>query len=200
LIGRLAGRVVEDGADGTLILDVNGVGYEVTVPQGALGRAGADASGATTLHVHTHVREDAFVLFGFPSRDERTAFRELIGVSNIGPKIALSILGVLSPGELTAVVQRAETARLVAVPGVGKKTAERIVLELKDKLRFAPASAATAPRAAPRDEKGEMLHGTLTRMGFRAAEAERAVSALGARVESMPLGELVREALALLAR
>jgi holliday junction DNA helicase RuvA len=200
LIGRLVGRVVEDGADGTLILDVNGVGYEVTVPQGALGRAGADASGATTLYVHTHVREDAFVLFGFPSRDERSAFRELIGVSNIGPKIALSILGVLSPGELTGVVQRAETGRLVAVPGVGKKTAERIVLELKDKLRFLPAPSATAAPAAPRGEKGELLQGALTRMGFRAAEAERAVTALGARVESMPLGDLVREALALLAR
>jgi Holliday junction DNA helicase RuvA len=207
LIGRLVGKLVEDEG-GAVVLDVRGVGYEVTVPLGTAGRVGpadADAeSGAVTLFVHTHVREDALLLYGFASRDERAAFRQLIGVSNIGPKIALNILGALSVGELAAAVAGAQTAKLTAVPGVGKKTAERIVLELKDKLlAHAPpvAGAAPAPAARPasRGAKAELLHGALTRMGYRPAEAERAVSALGARVETEPLADLVREALAVLA-
>jgi Holliday junction DNA helicase RuvA len=154
--------------------------------------------------VHTHVREDALLLYGFSSRDERAVFRQLIGVSNIGPKIALSILGALSVGELAAAIARAETNKLTAVPGVGKKTAERIVLELKDKL-LAPApsilsgGAAPAGRPAARGAKAELLHGALTRMGYRPAEADRAVTTLGARVETEPLADLVREALGVLA-
>jgi Holliday junction DNA helicase RuvA len=208
LIGRLVGKLVEDAelADGgAVVLDVRGVGYEVTVPLGTAGRAGpADADGAVTLFIHTHVREDALLLYGFASRDERAAFRQLIGVSNIGPKIALNILGALSVGELAAAVAGAQTAKLTAVPGVGKKTAERIVLELKDKL-LAHALIASGPLAVPasrpaaRGAKAELLHGALTRMGYRPAEAERAVSALGARVETDPLADLVREALGVLA-
>jgi Holliday junction DNA helicase RuvA len=206
LIGRLVGQVVEEAADGAVVLDVRGVGYEVTVPLGAVGRAAPDAEGAVTLFVHTHVREDAFLLYGFASREERAVFRQLIGISNIGPKIALSILGALSVADLAAAVARGETARLTTVPGVGKKTAERICLELKDKLlAHAPAVAAgSAPRpggaaaVVPTPKKGEMLHGALTRMGFRPAEADRAVAALGGRVEEAPLAELVREALAVL--
>jgi Holliday junction DNA helicase RuvA len=200
LIGRLVGKVVEDGADGTLILDVGGVGYEVLVPLGTGGRVTPDAAGVVTLFVHTHVREDAFLLYGFASRDERAAFRQLIGVSNIGPKIALSILGALSVSELAAAVARGETAKLTAVPGVGKKTAERLVLELKDKLVAHVPVLAAAPqvRPAPRGAKAELVHGALTRMGYRPAEAERAVAALGARVDEEPLPDLVREALGVL--
>jgi Holliday junction DNA helicase RuvA len=202
LIGRLVGSVVED-VEGAVVLDVRGVGYEVSVPAGTVGRATPDAEGAVTLFVHTHVREDALLLYGFASRDERVAFRQLIGVSNIGPKIALSILGTLSVGELAAAVARAETSKLTAVPGVGKKTAERIVLELKDKLQAhaLPALASGAPAARPpaRGAKAELLHGALTRMGYRPAEAERAVTTLGGRVETELLADLVREALAVLA-
>jgi Holliday junction DNA helicase RuvA len=200
LIGRLAGKIVEDGADGTVVVDVHGVGYEVTVPLGTVGRAAPDAEGLVTLFVHTHVREDALLLYGFASRDERAVFRQLISVSNIGPKIGLAILGALSVGELAGAVARGETARLTAIPGVGKKTAERIGLELKDKLLAqAPPLAAPVSRAPTRGEKGELLHGALTRMGYRPAEADRAVTTLGARVETVPLAELVREALAILA-
>src|SRR6185369_8880802 len=122
LIGRLVGRIVEESADGAVVLDVHGVGYEVTVPLGTVGRATPDPQGAVTFYVHTHVREDALLLFGFASRDERAVFRQLIGVSNIGPKIALSILGALSVGELAGAIARGETSKLTAVPGVGKKT------------------------------------------------------------------------------
>ncbi len=200
MIGRLVGRIVEDAADGTLVLDVRGVGYEVLAPLGTVGRAAPDAEGAVTLFVHTHVREDALLLYGFASRDERAAFRQLIGVSNIGPKIGLSILGALSVAELATAVARGETAKLTGVPGVGKKTAERIVLELKDKLlALAAPLVATAPaKPTSRGAKAELVHGALTRMGYRPVEAERAVSSLGARVESEPLADLVREALGLL--
>lgn len=201
MIGRLVGSVVED-VEGTVVLDVRGVGYEVTVPAGTVGRAAPDAEGAITLFVHTHVREDALQLFGFASRDERVTFRQLIGVSNIGPKIALNILGSLSVGELATLVSRAETGKLTKVPGVGKKTAERIVLELKDKLvAHAPPAMLTplpAVKPAPHGAKAELLHGALTRMGYRPAEADRAVSTLGNRVEAEPLADLVREALAVL--
>lgn len=200
MIGRLSGRVVEDGADGMLVLDVRGVGYEVTAPLGALGRAPVDANGEITLFVHTHVREDALSLYGFPTREDRVAFRALIGVSNVGPKIAVSLLGAMSAGELAAAIARGDVARLTKIPGVGKRTAERLVLELKDKL---PASQAAlpAPIAPARPGgKSETLQGALTNLGFRPAEAERAVAALGDRVDAEPMGELVRAALALLAR
>lgn len=201
MIGRLVGKIVEDSADGTVVVDVRGVGYEVTVPLGSVGRMTPDAEGAVTVFVHTHVREDALLLYGFASRDERAVFEKLISVSNIGPKIALSILGSLSVSELASAIARGETNKLTAVPGVGKKTAERIVLELKDKL-LAPAAslplAAPPPKAAARTQKAELLHGALTRMGYRPAEADRAVTALGSRVEAEPLADLVREALAVL--
>jgi Holliday junction DNA helicase RuvA len=204
MIGRLVGKLVEEAADGAAILDVSGVGYEVIVPLGAVGRAaGLAGEGAPlTLWVHTHVREDAFLLYGFATREDRAVFRQLISVSSIGPKIALSILGALSVGELAAAVAGAETTKLTRVPGVGKKTAERIVLELKDKLlAAAPTLTAPSPNAKPaaRGAKAELLHGALTRLGYRPAEADRAVTTLGARVEAEGLSDLVREALGILA-
>jgi holliday junction DNA helicase RuvA len=201
LIGRLAGRIVDDGADGMVVIDVGGVGYEVMVPLGTVGRLAVDA-GVVTLFVHTHVREDALLLYGFGSLDERAAFRLLISVSNIGPKIAMSILGSLSVADLAAAVTHGETARLTKIPGVGKKTAERIALELKDKL-VATKSIVTTPNAPPQPSstaKADLVHGALTRMGFRPAEAERAIASLGSRVESAPIGELVRDALAVLSK
>ena len=200
MIGRLTGRIAADDADGTAVIDVGGVGYELTVPIGTVGKLSPSGEGgAVTLYVHTHVREDAFLLYGFASLDERSAFRHLIGISSIGPKIAMNILGVLDVGELASVIARGELAKLTRVPGVGKKTAERIVLELKDKMLAPPSlsSAAASPaRPVPKGNKAELLLGALTRMGFRPAEAERAVGTLGARVDSEPLGDLVREALA----
>lgn len=202
MIGRLSGKIVEDSAEGVVVIDVGGVGYEVTVPLGALGRASRDADGVVTLYVHTHVREDMFALYGFPSRDDRTAFRALIGVSGVGPKIAVALLGGLTGDELATIIARGETARLVAVPGIGKKTAERLILELKGKLHASAAvpTKTAAPSAPAPEAQGELLLGALTRMGFRPAEAERAVTALGARVKTEPLGDLVRDALALLSK
>ena len=203
MIGRLTGRVLEDAADGSLVLDVRGVGYEVLAPLGTLGRALPDEAGAITLFIHTHVREDALLLYGFATREDRGAFRTLIAISNVGPKIAVAILSAVTAGELATLIARGEAGKLTAIPGIGKKTAERLVLELKDKLIAPPPAtgAAALPLAKPaQGPKSELLHGALTRMGFRPAEAERAIATLGARIEAVPLDELVREALALLAR
>lgn len=207
MIARLSGRIVDEGDGGSLVLDVNGVGYEVSAPLGTRGRAAADPSGTITLHVHTHVREDTFQLFGFASADERAAFRAIIAVANVGPKLGISILGAVSVEELAGMVSRGDSKRLTSIPGVGKKTAERLVLELEGKLPVGaprpPGLAGPSTPAQPSEgSRGELLLGALTRMGFRPSEAERAVATLSQSrpLDDAPLGELVREALALLAR
>ena len=139
MIGRLVGRVVTHEADGVSVLDVAGVGYEVMLPQGTLGRARADDTGRITLWVHTHVREDALSLFGFADELERSAFRVLLGVSNVGPKIAVAVLGALPAAELAAAVARKDLAAFTSVSGVGKRIAERLLLELRDKIPVLPA-------------------------------------------------------------
>ncbi len=202
MIGRLAGRIVDDSADGMLVIDVGGVGYEVMVPLGTVGRLAVEG-GLVTVYVHTHVREDALLLYGFASLDDRATFRLLTGISAIGPKIAMSILGAVTIPDLALAVTRGETTRLTKIPGVGKKTAERIVLELKDKLvapKASPAGATSSASPAAQAGKAELVHGALTRMGFRPAEAERAIASLGSRIDSAPIGDLVRDALAVLSK
>jgi Holliday junction DNA helicase RuvA len=199
MIGRLVGTLVGQGDDGTVTIDVGGVGYEVTVPLGAIGRARRDDQGRTILHVHTVVREDALQLYGFPSVEEREVFRMLIGVSNVGPKIATAILGAMPPSELQTAIARRELSRLVAINGVGRKTAERLLLELKDKLGgLALAGVPEAPAAAPPQgaSKQKLLEGALANMGFKPAEVERAVEAVRADLAKKDLAELVRDALA----
>ena len=149
MIGRLVGRVVADDG-GVLVVDVNGVGYEVTVPLGTLGRAPLDDDGRVTLVVHTHVREDAFTLFAFASEADRATFRVLLGVTNVGPKLALAVLGALPPPELATVLARADVKALSTIPGIGKKTAEKILFELKDKAIPAASRDGSAKATAPR--------------------------------------------------
>lgn len=204
MIGRLTGRVVEDEAS-EVVIDVAGVGYEVSVPLGTLGRAVRGPGDVVTLHVHTHVREDAFSLFGFASGAEREVFRTLIGISNVGPKLAMAVLSAISIEDLAAAVGRQEIAKLVSIPGVGKKTAERLVLELKGKLQGVQPGKMTGsvgPGPAPAGPGADQLVATLTRMGFRPNEAERAVATLaqGRDLASAPMAELVRDALAILSR
>src|SRR6478609_11049390 len=172
MIGRLTGRVIEED-DGTTVLDVNGVGYELVTPIGTIGRAATDAEGRVTLFVHTHVREDQLSLFGFASEGDRLAFRTLIGVSSVGPKTAIAVLSALPAHELGLAIARKELGKLTSISGIGKKTAERLLLELKDKLAILhaapPAQRAAAPGHAPATPTGDsagLLSRALVNMGY----------------------------------
>lgn len=204
MIGRLTGIIVEEQADGTVVLDVQGVGYEVLVPLGTVGRLRANhPQGPITLHIHTHVREDIFQLFGFASADDRSTFRVLLSVSSIGPKTAISILSALPASELASVIARKELARLVAINGIGKRTAERLLLELRDKLTATATEGRSAlpyvPSAptAPGTPRAVILS-ALTNLGYKMAEAERAVDALGDKIRTDAVPDLIRESLAFL--
>ncbi len=209
MIGRLKGHIVSESSDGIIVVDVSGVGYEVLVPLGTVGRAPKEADGRVTLLVHTNVREDAITLFGFADSFERDVFRLLTSVTGVGPKIAIGILGALPPSELAVAIARADVKRLQSAPGVGKKLAERLALELKDKLGGlgSGAGAATGVAYAPAPSNGaSVLRGVgptavlvdaLVKMGFKPAEAERAAVELRDRATE-PLDVLVRDALRLL--
>jgi holliday junction DNA helicase RuvA len=205
MIGRLTGKVTEED-DGGIVVDVNGVGYEVIVPLGTIGRCTPDDQGRVTLFVHTHVREDALTLFGFASDGDRVAFRTLIGVSNVGPKTAIHVLSALPAHELGQAIARKELGKLTSISGVGKKTAERLLLELKDKLAILeaaaprPAGAVTTVAAPASASTAELLSRALQNMGYRAVEADRAVEQLGSKLGEMPLPDLIKEALGVLSK
>lgn len=201
MLGWLRGRVLSEEPSG-LILDVNGVGYELTAPVGTLGRATRDERDNVELWVHTHVREDALDLFGFSSELERRVFRLLVSVPNVGPKTAIGVLGALPLDELSRAVAARDLGRLGKIPGIGKKTAERLVVELVEKLpALVPpegASKAGGQAKLPQVGTAQLLLKALVNMGYRPAEAERAVQHLGKRVESDALSDLLRAALAFL--
>jgi len=204
MIGRLTGIVTQED-DGTVVVDVSGVGYELVMPLGSVGRAKIDAEGRAAFFVHTHVREDQISLFGFATDGDRVAFRTLIGVSNVGPKTAIAILSSLPAQKLGQAIARKELGRLTSISGVGKKTAERLLLELKDKLPVLDAAlraGAPGPAAAPhtpaRASNADLLAGALVNMGYRSTEAERAVEQLGPKLAELPLTDLLREALGVL--
>jgi Holliday junction DNA helicase RuvA len=155
------------------------VGYDVAVPLSTfydLAEPGSDVS----LRVHTHVREDLIALYGFGSALELSLFERLISVNGVGPKLALAVLSGIEPGDLVKAVRTADVARLSSIPGIGKKTAERVVLELKDKLPSAPADAAAQPPAAsdPDAELRTDVLSALVNLGYQRAYAERAIDAV----------------------
>ena len=205
MIGWLRGRVVAEEPSG-LVLDIGGVGYELTVPVGTLGRAPSDPKGEVELWVHTHVREDALELFGFASELERRVFRLLVSVPNVGPKTAIGVLGALPIADLSRAISARDLGRLGKVPGIGKKTAERLVVELVDKLpALMPADtlgkAGRGAGLSAASGTAQLLLKALVNMGYRPAEAERAVDHLGKRLsgpEAEPLSDLLRSALAFL--
>jgi Holliday junction DNA helicase RuvA len=208
MIGRLTGRVTQED-DGNVVVDVNGVGYELVVPLGTIGRAKADGEGRSTLFVHTHVREEVFSLFGFATEGDRLAFRTLISVSSVGPKTAIAVLSALPAPDLGQAIARKELGKLTSITGIGKKTAERLLLELKDKVpileaagpRGTAAGANAAPSsAAAASSTGDLLARALVNMGYRQVEADRAVEQLSAKMGDTPLPELLREALAVLSK
>jgi Holliday junction DNA helicase RuvA len=201
VIGRLTGIIVEQGLDGACIVDVGGVGYEVHVPLGTPGRLPQPPAPAV-IHIHTQLREDALTLYGFATLDDRSAFRTLISVTGIGPKLALGILSSLSAHELADAIHRGDRNRFKNVSGVGKKLVERLVLELKDKFHFGTGSVPAAPvrLVTPPAFSGTLgtVHGALVQMGFKPVEAERAIEQITPSAAHKPTEELLREALAFL--
>jgi Holliday junction DNA helicase RuvA len=173
MIGRLTGLLAEKSPP-QLLIDVNGVGYEVDVPMSSFYNL-PGLGERVTLLTHFIVREDAQILFGFLTHDERQTFRLLIKITGVGPRMALSLLSGLSVGELAQAVARQETGRLVKVPGIGKKTAERLLLELKGKL----ADAVSAPAAVADDAQADILQ-ALIALGYSDREAAAALKSLPA--------------------
>ena len=185
MIARLRGTPVARRVDG-LVIDVNGVGYLVAATPSALRRA--DAKGEVALEIHTHVREDALQLYGFAEAAERELFEQLLSVSGIGPKVALAIVSGSSPAELRRAIVLEDTARFEAIPGIGKKTAQRVVLELKEKL----GDPALVPAAEESGEHHVVARDALVELGWSLLDAERALAEVD---PELPPEERVRLAL-----
>ena len=170
MIAQVRGRLLRKQPQ-EAVVDVGGVGYRVTIPLSTFYRIG-EPGAEVTLLTHTHVREDALALFGFLTSVEQALFERLIAVSGVGPKLAVSILSGIEAPDLVAALRSSDLARLTRIPGVGKKTAERLVLELKDKLQDIPSSAAppSGPSAAADDIVSALVH-----LGYSRPEADRAV-------------------------
>jgi len=192
MISRLTGRLLEKQPP-TVVVDVHGVGYEIDVPMSTyyqLPATGADVR----LFTHLVVREDAHLLYGFATEGERQVFRQLIKITGIGARIALAVLSGMSVDELYAAVSQQESARLVRIPGIGKKTAERLMLELKDKLALVPGSAPVPGATAP---AGSDALNALVALGYGDKEARATLAKLPA---DLPLQDAIRQALRLLSR
>ena len=172
MIAFLRGRVLEKQPN-RIIVDVQGVGYDVHVPLSTYYRV-AESGGEVTLKVHTHVREDALLLYGFLTDLERQLFERLIGVSGIGPKMAIVLLSGMEARELVACVLRADVARLTGIPGVGKKTAERICVELRDRIPKAIEAAAASPADSLRDD----LVSALVNLGYHRQAIDKSLDKL----------------------
>jgi holliday junction DNA helicase RuvA len=186
MISRVRGRPVTWGADG-LVVDVGGLGYRLFATPSAVRKAeGADE---VTLETHLHVRDDALQLYGFAEPAERELFEQLLGVGGVGPKVALAIVSGYSPAELRRAILREDAALFQTIPGIGKKTAQRVVLELKEKT--APLAAVEAPHLAAGD--GHVVaRDALVELGYSLAEAEQRLAAVD---PELPPAERVREAL-----
>ena len=191
MIAHLAGTLREKNLQ-RLIVDVGGVGYDVIVPLStmyAIGEPGARVE----LRIHTHVREDALQLFGFASSLEQTLFEKLIAISGIGPKVALSILSGIEPAELTRAIRSSDVARLTRIPGVGKKTAERVVLELKDRMPASiPASLDAADGGGAGDDVRDDLISALSNLGYQRGTVEKTVDKVLGSAEDRSFEPLLR--------
>ena len=194
MIAHLRGRIVAKHPN-QVIVEAGGVGYDVniTIPTfSALPAAGSEVS----LYIHTHVREDALALYGFLRAEEKRLFERLIGVSGIGPKLAVTILSGMAAEAMVAAIRDDDIAKLTRIPGIGKKTAERMVLELRDKLEGL-AAAPAAPKASPLEED---VLSALVNLGYQRAAAERALERVATNGKSESFEKLFRDALAVLAK
>jgi Holliday junction DNA helicase RuvA len=198
MIAWLRGRLLEKHPT-RFVVDVHGVGYDVAVPVStfyAVGEAGAEVE----LRIHTHVREDAITLFGFLTSYELTVFEKLIATSGIGPKLGLSVLSGIDAADFAAAVQRGDIARLTRIPGVGRKTAERICLELKDKLPPPPDAHTAAPVVTASDAVRDDLVSALVNLGYHRTAVDKVLDKLLAGDDVPRFDAALRTALRELAR
>lgn len=195
MIAHLRGRLVAK-RPGQAIVETGGVGYDVTISVPTFSELPA-AGSEVALHIHTHVREDALALFGFLRADEKLLFERLISVSGIGPKLAITILSGMPAAAMIGAIRGNDLARLTKIPGIGRKTAERLVLELKDKLdAFGPAPAGRSA-ATPLEED---VVSALTNLGYQRPAAERALAAAAGNGGKQSFDALFRGALAALSK
>jgi holliday junction DNA helicase RuvA len=197
MIARLRGTLV-DKDPSRIIVDVGGVGYDVQVPLSTFYPLGDEGS-IVQLRIHTHVREDLIALYGFATALEHDLFERLISINGVGPRLALSVLSGIEPEELVRAVRESDVARLTKIPGVGKKTAERIVLELKDRL---PPTLGAADKPAPSDAdqlRGDVLS-ALTNLGYQSNAAEKALDKVFAATPDAAFEAALRAALKALMR
>jgi Holliday junction DNA helicase RuvA len=195
VIGYLQGTVLAASPE-RVLLDVHGVGYEVQIPLSTwyeIERAGQ--GGAVRLFIHTHLREDGIALFGFHSQREKLLFEKLIAVSGIGPRLARVVLSGMAADDLLAALAAGDLGRLATIPGIGRKTAERMVLELRDKVR--ELAAELPAREVP---AGEEVVSALVNLGYKPAQAERAVAEARRNHPDAPFQDLLRASLSRLAR
>jgi Holliday junction DNA helicase RuvA len=202
VIAHLTGTILSKQPN-AVVIDVNGVGYEVTIPVSTfyeLGDVGAQAS----LRVHTHVREDAIMLFGFRTGREKELFLRLTSVSGIGPKLGITFLSGTSPDDLIAAIRSNDLARLVSIPGVGRKTAERVVIELRDKigqLALLDSDVSSAPSTAVDvDATRDDVVAALVSLGYQKALAEKIVAKVLEVESDRTIEHVLRQALKLLSK
>lgn len=193
MIGRLCGTVVDKTNPGKFVLDVNGVGYDVETSLQTFFLM-ESMTDSVVLHIHTVVREDAFLLYGFQSLEERELFRALIKVNGVGPKLAITVLSSIQPAEFMQTIASRDVALLNRIPGVGKKTAERLLIELKDlptkmDLQF---DARDAQQKRMKDESGEAVS-ALIALGYKSAEVSKAMKQVDTGDKSCE--QLIREGL-----
>lgn len=195
MIGRITGTLVEKSAP-ELLVDVQGVGYELLVSLNTFFELPLEGE-SVTLHTHFVVREDAQILFGFGSQRERELFRSLIKVNGVGPKVALAILSGMNCDEFVRCVQADDIATLVRLPGIGRKTAERLLIDMRDKVSgLAGQGTATAnPAASKATDAVTEAEAALVALGYKPQEAARMVSTASQQQENMDTSELIRQSL-----
>lgn len=195
MIALLTGRLRRKATD-HLIIDVSGVGYQVQTPLSTYYKL-PDIGEEVTLYIHTHVREDTLALFGFLDEDEKDMFLLLMGVAGIGPRLALAMLSSLSVADIASAVQSSDDAKLCAISGIGKKTAARLILELKDKTKIFPVAIASAGHAMTPDWKEDAVS-ALVNLGYKKQLAEEALRKVLHVKPGLTIEALIREGLSVL--
>jgi Holliday junction DNA helicase RuvA len=200
MIARLSGRLLGKQPN-QVIVDVNGVGYEVNIPISTFYEVG-EVGHAVQLQIYTHVREDTIALYGFKTSKEKMVFEHLTSISGIGPRLGITILSGMPVDELVFAIRQSNLARLTSIPGVGRKTAERLVVELRDKLsKFAAAAVETSSAIEPVSQQQEDVISALVNLGYAKPAAEKAVQSVISSANGEPaFEELLRKALQQLSR